>query len=366
MEYIVLENAITGCQELVSTAGVESATIGCVWKSTDAYVCITDCNDCALGMVNGSATQLGYNASASNSSTAIGLNAASCCASTAIGNGACAIGDNEIHIKGGSAEVISKCNCINISNGGSTVIDVSDTALNACSEANIYLNVACGCIDIKGCSAVAVIDASAVIVGNSATGLSCSVSIGANVTTAACSTAIGYCACATNGSVALGYNATATCGIDIKSPNAEVCISNNQIMIGHCVNSTDECGFIAGNNINVCADLYNTVVGSSISLGCSTSGSFNVILGYGHEIINNDLVGLTVVGSSIDECGIDFKGGINDGDVILGTADCAFQLCASNGYLYSAGGSCLMTGRVLASCSELPATNCSLLLYYVP
>lgn len=366
MEYIVLENAITGCQELVSTAGVESATIGCVWKSTDAYVCITDCNDCALGMVNGSATQLGYNASASNSSTAIGLSAVSCCTSTAIGNGACAIGDNEIHIKGGSAEVISKCNCINMSNGGSTVIDVSDTALNACSEANIYLNVACGCIDIKGCSAVAVIDDSAVIVGNSATGLSCSVAIGANATTAACSTAIGYCACASNGSVAIGNGATATCGIDIRGANSRVTSDcNGNVYVGLCNASSNALHsdniFGSYNTVGNVDAPNNVIVGVGNSINCDANDA--ILIGDANEI-NVCATNVIAIGMEIGSAYDTYASSIGDNDVILGNASAYNKFCGSNGYLYR--GECLMTGRILECAACLPATCSQLILYYVP
>lgn len=381
MIYEVRINPISGCQELVSLAGVESSTIGCVWKSTDAYACITDCADCSLGMINGAATQLGYTASASNSSTAIGASATSCCTAIALGCGATAtdngiaIGTNltaccdEVLI--GDKVIITDNTVINGSDGGcSNVVAINATATASCQvavnglidvtsdyvtlgSADIYTKVCCDCIDIKGCTAAVNVDVNKVAIGASATGTACSVVIGCGASVS----------CA--GDIAIGRGATITCGIDIKSTNAEVCISNNRIMIGHCVNSTDECGFLAGNNINVCADLFNTVIGSNISFGCTLSGAGNTIIGYGHELVNNVYSDLTVIGSCIDECGIDFKGCINDRDVILGTADSAFQLCASNGYLYSAGGSCLMTGRILNCAAELPASNCSLILYYV-
>lgn len=348
MIYEVRINPISGCQELVSLAGVESSTIGCVWKSTDAYACITDCADCSLGMINNAATQLGYTASASNSSTAIGLGAAACCTSTAIGNGACAISNNEVHIKGGCAEITNKCNCINISNEGSTVIDVSDTALNVCSEANIYLNVACGCIDIKGCSVVANADTDKVSIGASVTGAACSVAIGANATTAACSTAIGYCACATNGSVALGNGATATCGIDIKGAGAEVCIDCNSgtINIGN------------GNVVNY----GNTAIGTL--LGIPNGVTDAVIIGQANSIPSGcTLDGVTLIGD-LGELGVDYQETVGSGDVVIGTYICnPFHYCASNGYIYS--GSCLMTGRILNNATELPSSNCSLILYYV-
>ena len=310
MIYEVRLNPISGSQELVSLAGVSSSTIGCAWKSTDAYACITDCADCSLGMVNNAATQLGYTASASNSSTAIGLCATACCTSTAIGNGACDIGDNEIHIKGGSAEVISKCNCINISNGGSTVIDVSVTALNACSEANIYLNVACDCIDIKGCTAV--------------------VNVGTN-------------------SVAIGNGATATCGIDIKGANSEVRLDNT--------------GAVIVGTYNTVCNTGNTVIGGNQCTGSGTADT--VVIGQSNSIPDACNISEAVVIGDLGEIGTDYAGSISSGDVIIGGyLSGPFKYCASNGYTYS--NEKLMTGRILECAAELPASNCSLLLYYVP
>ena len=140
MEYIVLENAITGCQELVSTAGVESATIGCVWKSNEAYVCITDCDDCSLGMVNGSATALGYNASASNNSIAIGCGNTTTCDGIAIGNQLTACCD-EVLISdkvclSGTNTIVGKGASVQCSATGATVLGANATV---CANDNIAI-----------------------------------------------------------------------------------------------------------------------------------------------------------------------------------------------------------------------------------
>lgn len=380
--YVIKCNPLSGCLEPTKVSGNESLTLGCVWNSTDVAATINDCDGCQLAQLNQTSVALGLDATALNNGTSLGLGASSTCTAIALGCGATAtdngiaIGTNltaccdEVLI--GDKVIIADNTVINGSDGGcSNVVAINATATASCQvvindlidvtsdyvtlgSTNIYAKVCCDCIDIKGCTAAVNVDVNKVAIGANVTGTACSVAIGCGASVS----------CA--GDIAIGSGAAATCGIDIKSPNAEVCISNNRITIGHCINSTDECGFIAGNNINVCADLSNTVIGSNISFGCTLSGAGNTIIGYGHELVNSVYSDLTIIGSCIDECGIDFKGCINDRDVILGTADSAFQLCASNGYLYSAGGSCLMTGRILNCAAELPATNCSLLLYYVP
>ena len=353
----------------------------------------------------GSVVINGKDCSAGGDTVAIGTNATTNCQqSYAIGNSctygyrAIAIGRNNNATTGTVAIGQDICCDTNATYG----VAIGTTAnLNAGKQINI------GCQSVVSCpNQIAIGTANCLSAGWSAIGIglcntvsaNCGVAIGTcnnvagnfpiaigcgNAATANYATAIGYgstacgtsslaigcCASATGAdSVAIGNGATAACGIDIRgSCGTEALISTNALRIGHCISSTDECGFIAGNNINACVDLFNTIVGSGISLGCSTTaGSMNTIIGHGHEIVNADYTGLTVVGSCIDECGIDFKGNINDGDVILGTSDCAFQLCASNGYLYSAGGSCLMTGRILECAACLPASNCSLILYYAP
>lgn len=327
MEYIVLENAITGCQEFVSTAGTESSTIGCVWKSTDAYACITDCADCSLGMINSSATQLGYTASASNSSTAIGLGATACCTSTAIGNGASAIGANEVHIKGGCSEITNKCNCINISNEGSTAIYVSNTALNVSSDSNTYLNVACDCIDVKGCTAV--------------------VNVGAN-------------------SVAIGANATATCGIDIKGNSAEVCVdvTKDSVRIGRCNSTsnalTNETLIGQYNSVESVDAASLVVIGSGNEVNCDATG--NIIIGSSNAICSS-LIDVVLIGTELGSQYDTYASDLHNSDVVIGDASSYNKLCC-NGYRYHNG--CLMTGRILNCAAELPASNCSLIMYYVP
>lgn len=305
MIYEVRENPVTGDQELVSLAGVESSTIGCKWCSNELYACITDCADCSLGMINSSATQLGYNASASNCSTAIGVGSVSCCNGIAINGEAC---------------------------------DTDAIAIGTTAAA-----------DTVAIGDKVVVDTSAVIVGKSATGLSCSVSIGANATTAACSTAIGYCACATNGSVAIGSNATATCGIDIKGVCSEVYIEGP---VG-----TTSIGYS-----NVIRSDGNTVVGSYLDIGNSVGDS--VIIGQSNSIPDNcALDGVTIIGD-LGEIGVDYQETVGGGDVVIGLYNCnPFHYCSSNGYTYS--GSCLMTGRILPSSSCLPATDCSNILFFV-
>ncbi len=347
MIYEVRINPISGCQELVSLAGVESSTIGCVWKSTDAYACITDCADCSLGMINGAATQLGYNASAVNSSTAIGANANSCCTAIALGCGATAtdngiaIGTNltaccdEVLI--GDKVIINDNTVINGSDGGcSNVVAINATATASCQVA---VN---GLIDVT----------SDYVTLGSATGAASAVAIGASTTGTACSVVIGCGAsvsCA--GDVAIGRGATITCGIDILSTSSEICLnaptgdthigSNNYI---HCLTS-------------------NTVIGSFLDIGCGVTDS--VIIGQSTYIPDGcTLAGVTLIGD-LAEIGVDYQETVSSGDVVIGVYNCnPFHYCASNGYTYS--GSKLMTGRILNCAAELPLTNCDLVLYYVP
>lgn len=381
MEYIVLENAITGCQELVSTAGTESSTIGCIWKSTDAYACITDCDDCSLGMINGAATQLGYNASAVNSSTAIGASATSCCTAIALGCGATAtdngiaIGTNltaccdEVLI--GDKVIITDNTVINGSDGGCSnvvainatatascqvvingLIDVSNTALNVCSEANIYAKVCCDCIDIKGCTAAVNVDVNKVAIGANATGTACSVVIGCGASVS----------CA--GDIAIGRGATITCGIDIKSTSSEVYIDSSSVCLG---NSNVSSNALTG---EVLIGHYNSIgnvdaaqvvaIGSGNEINCDATGS--ILIGGGNTICSC-LTGAILIGTELGSQYDTYASDIHDSDVVIGDASSYNKFC-NNGYRYHNG--CLMTGRILNCAAELPATNCDLLLYYVP
>lgn len=364
MIYRVVTNTLTGCLEAESLAGTQSATIGCVWSSTETYNCQVDCDGCSLGGVTASATYLGYNASALNNGVSVGKSSSTTCTSIAIGCGATsydngiAIGTNltaccdEVLI--GDKVIITDNTVINGSDGGcSNVVAINATATASCQVVinglvdvntdgvslgygDIYAKVCCDCIDVKGCTAV-------INVGTN------SVTIGANATTAAaCAVAIGYCACASNGSVALGYNATATCGIDIKGANSEVRLDNTGSVIVGISNTVCTTG--------------NTVVGSSQCTGSGTTDT--VVIGQSNTIPDACTISEAVVIGDLGEIGVDYAGSISSGDVILGGyTEGPFKYCASNGYTYS--NEKLMTGRILDSCSELPATDCSLLLYYV-
>jgi len=347
MIYEVRINPISGCQELVSLAGVESSTIGCVWKSTDAYACITDCDDCSLGMINGAATQLGYNASASNSSTAIGANATSCCTAIALGCGATAtdngiaIGTNltaccdEVLI--GDKVIIADNTVINGSDGGCSnvvainatatascqvvingLIDVSNTALNVCPEANIYAKVCCDCIDIKGCTAAVNVGADKVSIGASVLGLAHYIA------------AIGYCPTVLGtGGVSIGCSTTATSGVAI---GRGACVTHG-VSIG---TGTNTCYGVA---IGYGACSY----GSAIAIGMSAQANSQNVIAIGRSVVTDT------------NCA---------GDTFIGYNTNVFKFCAATGYTY--GNGCMMTGRILNCAAELPATNCDLLLYYVP
>lgn len=205
-------------------------------------------------------------------------------------------------------------------------------------NADIYAKVCCDCIDIKGCTAAVNVGADKVAIGASATGTACSVVIGCGASVS----------CA--GGIAIGRGAAATCGIDIKSPNAEVCIN------------AQTGGTSIGSNIVIHCDT-NTAIGSHIGIGNGVTDS--VIIGQSNTIIDGcTLNGVSIIGD-LGELGVDYTETVSSGDVVIGVYDCnPFHYCASNGYTYS--GSKLMTGRILNCAAELPATNCDLLLYYVP
>lgn len=330
MIYEVRLNPISGSQELVSLAGVSSSTIGCVWKSTDAYVCITDCDDCSLGMVNGSATQLGYNASASNNSTAIGVGATSCC--------------NGIAING-------------------TADDTDAIAIGTTAAA-----------DTVAIGNKVVVDTNAVIVGKSATGLSCSVSIGANAQSQ-CGVAIGICSVSCAQGTAIGPNSRASNGISIGSGSGMLAAGNMAILIGDASNGdcySTAIGVSASSCENgVSIGSYAATDIESIAIGKCAAAFGCCSIAIGSEAITDEDNGIAIGHGAYAEYAntIAIGNGVDAdtdcvGDTFIGSGSNVFKFCGETGYTY--GNGCMMTGRILASCSELPATNCSLLLYYVP
>lgn len=347
MIYRIVTNTLTGCLCAEPLAGTQRATIGCVWTSTETYNCQVDCDGCSLGGVNASATYLGYNASAVNSSTAIGASATSCCTAIALGCGATAtdngiaIGTNltaccdEVLI--GDKVIIADNTVINGSDGGCSnvvainatatascqvvingLIDVSNTALNVCSEGNIYAKVCCDCIDIKGCTAAVNVDADKVSIGASVLNL------------AHYTTAIGYCpTILSTGGVAIGCTTTATSGVAI---GRGACVTHG-VSIG---TGTNTCYGVA---IGCGACAY----GSSIAIGMSAQANSQNVIAIGRSVVTDT------------NCA---------GDTFIGCGSKVFKFCAATGYTY--GNGCMMTGRILNCAAELPATNANLILYYVP
>jgi len=152
----------------------------------------------------------------------------------------------------------------------------------------------------------------------------------------------------TENSVALGCDAAITCGIDIKSTNAEVCVN------------PQSGGTYIGSNSVICCDV-NTAIGSYLEIGSGVTDS--VIIGQSTSVTSGcTLDGVTLIGD-LGELGVDYPETVGSGDAVIGVYNCnPFHYCASNGYTYS--GSKLMTGRMLACPAELPASNCSLVLFY--
>lgn len=364
--YVIKCNPLSGCLEPTKVSGNESLTLGCVWNSTDVAATINDCDGCQLAQLNQTSVALGLDATALNNGTSLGLGASSTCTAIALGCGATAtdngiaIGTNltaccdEVLI--GDKVIIADNTVINGSDGGcSNVVAINATATASCQvvindlidvtsdyvtlgSTNIYAKVCCDCIDIKGCTAAVNVDVNKVAIGANVTGTACSVAIGCGASVS----------CA--GDIAIGRGAAATCGIDIKSPNAEVCINANSG------------GTFIGSNIVIHCDT-NTAIGSHIGIGSGVTDS--VIIGQSNTIIDGcTLNGVSIIGD-LGELGVDYTETVSSGDVVIGVYDCnPFHYCASTGYTYS--GSKLMTGRILNCAAELPATNCSLLLYYVP
>lgn len=312
--YVIKCNALSGCLEPTKVSGNESLTLGCVWNSTDVAATINDCNGCQLAQLNQTSVAIGLNATALNNGTSVGIGATSTCTAVALG---CVTNATDASIAIGSGS-IACCNGIAI-NG--TACDTDAIAIGTTAAA-----------DTVAIGNKVVVDTNAVIVGKSATGLSCSVSIGANATTAACAVAIGYCAsvdCATG--LAIGYCANAEEGVSV-GRRASSCGSGVSIGCGATAN-TDAVAIGYGAYANGC---------SSIAIGSQTSVSDEGVIAIGYAV-------------TPDSCCM--------GDTFIGLGANVFKFCSTTGYTY--GNGCLMTGRILPSCSCLPDTNCSLLLYYV-
>lgn len=364
MIYRVVTNTLTGCLCAEPLAGTQRASIGCVWTSTETYNCQVDCDGCSLGGVNASATYLGLNSTALNNGTSLGLGSSSTCTAIALGCGATAtdngiaIGTNltaccdEVLI--GDKVIITDNTVINGSDGGCSnvvainatatascqvvindLIDVSNTALNVCSESNIYAKVCCDCIDVKGCTSAINIDTNKVDIGASVTGAACSVTIGANATSSACcSTAIGYCATA-NGRYGIAIGTSATSPYD------------GGIAIGTCSNADN---YSIGSGYRSNAGRYSVAIGYAANALC-----YGVAIGYNAKTCCSytNAIGYGVTADT--GC---------QGDTFIGYGPKVFKFCGSSGYVYGNGN--LLVGRILNCAAELPATNCDGILYFVP
>lgn len=329
MIYEVRENPVTGNQELVSLAGVESSTIGCKWCSNELYTCITDCADCSLGMINSSATQLGYNASASNCSTAIGAGSVSCCNGIAINGTAC---------------------------------DTDAIAIGANAAA-----------DTVAIGNKVVIDTNAVIIGKSATGLSCSVAIGANAQ-AQCGVAIGFCSVSCAQGTAIGPNSRASNGISIGSGSGMLDAGNLAILIGDASNG--DCSAISiGISSSSCENgvsigSYTATDIDSIAIGkCSAAyGCCSIAIGSNAVTDDDKAIAIGCLAHAEYTNTIAIGNGVETdtccaGDTFIGCGSNVFKFCGETGYTY--GNGCMMTGRILPSSSCLPASNCENILFFV-
>lgn len=378
--YVITCNSLSGCLEPTKVSGNESLTLGCVWNSTDVAATINDCDGCQLAQLNQTSVALGLGATALNNGTSLGLGASSTCTAIALGCGATAtdngiaIGTNltaccdEVLI--GDKVIITDNTVINGSDGGCSnvvainatatascqvvingLIDVSNTALNVCSEANIYAKVCCDCIDIKGCTAAVNVGADKVAIGANVTGAACSVVIGCGASVS----------CA--GDIAIGRGATITCGIDIKSTNAEVYIDSSSVCLG---NSNVSSNALTG---EVLIGHYNSIgnvdaaqvvaIGSGNEINCDATGS--ILIGGGNTICSC-LTGAILIGTELGSQYDTYASDIHDSDVVIGDASSYNKFC-NNGYRYHNG--CLMTGRILNCAAELPATNCDNILFIV-
>lgn len=315
--------------EAIKISGNESVGLGHEWVSDDAFVSIKDCNNDTLGYIE-EEVAIGLNASAANTSISIGCGSASCC--------------NGIAING-------------------TATDTDAIAIGTTAAA-----------DTVAIGNKVVVDTTAVIIGKSATGLSCSVSIGAN-TSAQCGVAIGYCSVSCAQGTAIGPNSRASNGISIGSGSGMLTAGNQAILIGDASNG-DCCAISIGASTSSCdngvsigsyaaADLESIAIGKcSAAYGCCS-------IAIGSNAITDEDGGIAIgclahaeyantiaIGNGVDadtDC---------VGDTFIGSGSNVFKFCGETGYTY--GNGCMMTGRILNDASELPASNCELLLYYVP
>lgn len=329
MIYRIVTNTLTGCLCAEALAGTQRATLGCVWPSPETYNCQVDCDGCSLGGVNATATYLGKDAYASNCSTAIGSGSVACC--------------NGIAING-------------------TATDTDAIAIGTTAAA-----------DTVAIGNKVVVDTNAVIVGKLATGLSCSVSIGANAS-AQCGVAIGICSVSCAQGVSIGPNSRASNGISIGSGSGMLTSGSQAILIGDASNG-DCCAISIGVSSSSCENgvsigSYAATDAEAISIGkCAAAyGCYSIAIG--SEAMTDEDGGIAIgclahaeyantiaIGPGVDadtDC---------VGDTFIGSGSNVFKFCGETGYTY--GNGCMMTGRILNSAAELPASNCELLLYFV-
>ena len=428
-EVLISDKAcLSGTNTIVGKgASVQCSATGATVIGANATVCANDNIAIGRGAYTGECAGtivIGRNASATlQNNIVIGLNAFSCGPASVVingkdcstGGGTVAIGTNATANYQQSYAIGNSCThgyrAIAIGRNNNATTGTVAIGQDICCDTNATYGVAIGvaanlnagkqinigCQSVVSCpNQIAIGTANCLSAGLSAIGIglcntvsaNCGIAIGAcnnlcnnstiaigcgNAATANYATAIGYgstacgtsslaigcCASATGvDSIAIGNGATAACGIDIRgSCSTEIFMNGSTTSVG------------IG---NVVCD-WNTVYGycntscttETVLIGCENTVECGYSIAIGIcNIVNAECV--VAIGCGIT--GPVMCGGISSRDVILGDADdgSAFKFCGLNGYSYSANGECLMTGRILECAACLPASNCSLILYYAP
>lgn len=358
--YVVKCDPLSGCLEPVKVSGNESLTLGCVWNSTDVAATINDCDGCQLAQFNQTSVALGVDASALNNGVSVGKSSSTTCTAIAIGCGATAT-DNGIAI---GANLTACCDEILI---GDKVAITDNTVINGCDS---------GCSNIVAINATATNNYQVVI--NRLVDVTCAsvtlgcvanvntkVALGDSATAGNCGVAIGNGATAAANAVAIGNGATATCGIDIRGANSRITSDcNGNVYVGLCNVSSNALQsdniFGSYNTVGNVDAPNNVIIGVGNSINCDANDA--ILIGDANEI-NVCATNVIAIGMEIGSVYDTYASSIGNNDVILGNAVAYNKFCGTNGYLYR--GNCLMTGRII-DCADLPATCCSLILYYVP